>query len=151
LGNPLPRHRETVDISQSFSDHTKELIQAAAEKTIQLNRSEVDTEHLLYAISDSDVVVEIFKQFKIKPADVKAYIDENAPKGAKKITGEELTVSPRIKNVLNRAYEISRELGHGYIGPEHLLIALSEEEGLAGELLEKYGLNTQRRSGRNQD
>lgn len=141
MGYPLPRHREAVDVGEYFSEQTKELIQEAGKKAVDMNRTEVDTEHLLYAIADSDVVAEILRQFKLKPEDIKGYIDENAPKGTKELTGEvELTVSPRLKDTFEKAFRISQELGHGYIGPEHLLIALSGEEGLAGELLQKYGL-----------
>ncbi len=144
MGYPIPRHREAVDISQYFSDQTKELIQQSGEKAVELRRNEVDTEHLLFALADSDVVQEIFKQFKIKPQDVKEYIDANAPKGPedkKEKAGQiELSISPRLKNVFEFAFGASRELGHGYVGPEHLLIGLTQEEGLAGELLRKYGL-----------
>ncbi len=144
-GYPIPRHRESVDIGQYFSDATKEIIQQAGRKAVDLNRREVDTEHLLYAIADSDVAAEILRQFKIKPDDLKTYIDENAPREEKELEGPEieLTVSPRLKDTFEKAFYASRELGHGYIGPEHLLIALSEEEGLAGEVLRKYGLNPQ--------
>jgi ATP-dependent Clp protease ATP-binding subunit ClpC len=144
MGYPIPRHREAVDISQYFSDQTKELIQQSGEKAVELRRNEVDTEHLLFALADSDVVQEIFKQFKIKPQDVKEYIDANAPKGPeekKEKEGQiELGISPRLKNVFEFAFGASRDLGHGYVGPEHLLIGLTQEEGLAGELLRKYGL-----------
>lgn len=145
LGYPLPRQREAIDISQFLSDHTKELIQKAAQKALELNRQEVDTEHLLYALTDSDVITEILKQFTIKPEDIRDYIDENSPHGQQNLTPNEatLTISPRLKNVLEQSFTIARELGHGYIGPEHLLIALSDEEGLAGELLRRYGLNPQ--------
>lgn len=144
IGYPLPRHREAVDVDEYFSDATKELIQEAGKKAVDLNRTEVDTEHLLYAIADSDVVAEILRQFKINPEDLKQYIDENAPKGTKTLEGEiELTVSPRLKDSFEKAFRISQELGHSYVGPEHLLIALAGEEGLAGEVLEKYGLTSE--------
>ena len=84
LGQPIPRHREAVDISGYFSDQTKELIQEAGKKAVDFNRTEVDTEHLLSAIADSDVATEILRQFKLKPQDLKQYIEENAPKGDKK-------------------------------------------------------------------
>ncbi len=144
LGYPIPRHREAVDVSEYFSEQTKDFIQEAGKRAVDFNRTEVDTEHLLYAILDSDVVAEILKQFKIKPEDLKQYIEENAPKGKKELEGEiELSVSPRLKDTFEQAFRISQELGHSYIGPEHLLIALADEEGLAGEVLEKYGLTPQ--------
>jgi ATP-dependent Clp protease ATP-binding subunit ClpC len=147
LGYPLPRHREAVDIDQYLSAHTKELLQEAAQTALKFKRDEVDTEHLLYAISDSDVIKEIYKQFKVNPDDIRNYIDANTPKGAREVKeGEtpQLYISPRVKNVFELAFRASQELGHSYIGPEHLLVGLIEEEdGMAGDLLRKYGLSPQ--------
>jgi ATP-dependent Clp protease ATP-binding subunit ClpC len=144
LGSPLPREREATNIEEFISESTKEIIQEAAETAVKFGRREVDTEHLLYALADNDVVQEIFKQFKLKSEDIKNYIDANAPKGDQKTKDEEkveVTVSPRVKQVLEQAFASSRELGHSYIGPEHLLIGLlSEDEGMAGDILRKYGL-----------
>ena len=141
---PLPRHREAVDIDQYLSEHTKELIQQAAHVAVQFGRVEVDTEHLLYAILSSDVITEIFRQMGISPDDIKNYIKTNAPKSGrafKKGEKAELSISPRIKRVFELAFEAAQEMGHGYIGPEHLLVGLIEEEdGMAGDLLRKYGL-----------
>ena len=144
LGYPIPREREATNIEDFVSDHTKELIQRAAETAVSFGRREVDTEHLLYALLDSDVVVEILRQFKLKPEELRTYIDANAPKGDFKPEGEQVQigVSPRVKSVLEQAFDISRTMGHSYIGPEHLLVALvSEDEGLAGDVLRKYGLS----------
>lgn len=147
MGYPIPRDREATNLEQYLSEHAKEIIQQAAETTVKFGRREVDTEHLLYALADSDVTAEILKQFKLKQADLKGYIEANAPKGDEKEPEEgqvEVTVSPRVKAVLESAFQVARELGHGYIGPEHLLIALAEEdEGMASEVLRKYGLTPQ--------
>lgn len=147
MGYPLPRDREATNLEDFLSDHAKEIIQQAAETTVKFGRREVDTEHLLYALADSVVTAEVLKQFKLTKEDLKGYIEANAPKGSEKEPDEgqvEVTVSPRIKSVLENAFQTARELGHGYIGPEHLLIALAEEdEGMAGDVLRKYGLTSQ--------
>lgn len=147
MGYPLPRDTEATNLEDLLSDHAKEIIQHAAETTVKFGRREVDTEHLLYALADSDVTAEVLKQFKLTKEDLKGYIEANAPKGTEKKPDEgqvEVTVSPRIKSVLENAFQTARELGHGYIGPEHLLIALAEEdEGMAGDVLRKYGLTSQ--------
>src|SRR6218665_1552325 len=78
LGTPLPREREATNIEEFISESTKEIIQQAAETAVKFGRREVDTEHLLYALADSEVVQEIFKQFKLKSEDIKGYIDANA-------------------------------------------------------------------------
>lgn len=144
LGYPLPRHREAVDIDQYLSEHTKELVQEAAQAAVKFNRQEVDTEHLLYAIVGSDVVKEILKQYKIDPEEIKSYIETNAPKDEREASEGKninLGISPRIKNVFELAFQTAQELGHGYIGPEHLLSALlAEQDGMASDLLRKYGL-----------
>ena len=144
LGYPLPRDREATNIEEYVSDHTKEIVQQAAETALKFGRREVDTEHLLYALGDNEIIQEILKQFRLKSNDVKGYIDANAPKGKQEPrNGEtiEVTVSPRIKQVLENAFHDSRELGHSYVGPEHLLLGLlQEDEGMAGDLLRRYGL-----------
>ena len=73
LGIPLPRDRESTNIEEYISEHTKELIQQAAETAVKFGQREVDTEHLLYALTDSDVVQEILKQYKLKGDDIKTY------------------------------------------------------------------------------
>jgi ATP-dependent Clp protease ATP-binding subunit ClpC len=144
LGYPLPRDREAVNIEEYISEHTKEIIQEAAETAIKFGRHEVDTEHLLYALAGSDIVQEIFKQFKLNSDEIRNYIESHAPRdehAPKKDEAVEITVSPRVKQVLENAFHVSRELGHSYVGPEHLLIGLlQEDEGMAGELLRQYGL-----------
>lgn len=136
-----PQRQQVAGIETLLSDTTKDIIQKAGGIASDFGRKEVDTEHLLYALADNDVVAEILKQYKLKPDDIKGYIDQNAPKGESSDTIVEMGVSPRVKSILQGAYQVSRELGHSYIGPEHLFIALSAEpEGMAHDVLEKYGL-----------
>jgi ATP-dependent Clp protease ATP-binding subunit ClpC len=74
-------------------------------------------------------------------------LEQNAPRGKHKVAAGEtpqIGVSPRAKSALERALIASRELEHSYVGPEHILIGLVEEEdGFAGELLRKFGLTAQ--------
>ncbi len=144
LGYPIPRDREATGLEDMLSEHTKELVQQAAEVAVNIGRQTVDTEHLLYALLDSDVVAEILRTFKVKPDELKQYLDAHMPSGDFKpdnTVRAEVDVSPRVKAILELAFGIARSLGHGYIGPEHLLIALiQEDQGMAGEVLRKYGL-----------
>ncbi|TGS89711.1 Clp protease ClpC, partial [Mesorhizobium sp. M2D.F.Ca.ET.178.01.1.1] len=105
----------------------------------------VDTEHLLLALTESDVVRTILGQFKVSLDDLRRELDEAAPRGdTKPDESGEIGVTPRMKSALGHAFTASHELGHSYVGPEHLLIGLAEEEeGIAGELLRRYGLTPQ--------
>ena len=151
-GRPIPvragrsRGRPAASTDDRLSEHAKELLQQAARTATDFKRSEVDTEHLLHALTGSDVVWTVLDQFKISPDELRAQIERDAPRGERerKEDDAEIGVSPRLKDALGRAFAASRELGHSYVGPEHLLIGLAEEdEGMAGEMLRRYGLTPQ--------
>ena len=135
---PRPR-RTAVDISEWLSQPAREALSRSAEKAVERGSPHIDTEHLLLALLDTQVVQAIFRALKLSPEDVEQYIEHNAPKGEAEVKSPDL--SPRLKEVLVLAAEEAQRLGHSYIGPEHLLIGLvRESEGLAGDLLRKYGL-----------
>jgi ATP-dependent Clp protease ATP-binding subunit ClpC len=140
------RSREAVDLQSFLSEAASNRLQAAAEKAVELGKDDVDTEHLLLALADSDVVQEILREFKLSLDDLKKTVEQNAPRGTRKADPGpiQVGVSPRAKSALEHAFVASRELGHSYVGPEHILIGLVEEEdGFAGETLRKLGLSPQ--------
>lgn len=129
--------RQYVD---TFSEQAKAMLQKAAERTTKAGRREIDTEQLLYVLPDSDAVQAILKQFKVNPADLRAEIDRRATDepGGKVSDDDEVGVSPRVKSALNRAFTAAKEMGPSYVGPEHLLIGLSEvPDSYAGTLLKE--------------
>lgn len=141
--NQYASQQQSRGIMDVVSESAKDVIQKAGAVAHGFARQEVDTEHLLYALADNDVIGEILKQYKLKPADIKGYIEANAPKGDEKAVENqtEIDVSPRIKSVLTNAYQIAQALHHSYVGPEHLLIALAaEEDGMAHDVLAKFDL-----------
>ncbi|MCG8282867.1 Clp protease N-terminal domain-containing protein, partial [Escherichia coli] len=148
FGEPAPAgtgtaRRRGSGLASRISEQSEALLQEAARHAAEFGRAEVDTEHLLLALSDSDVVKTILGQFKIKVDDLKRQIESEAKRGEKPFEGE-VGVSPRVKDALSRAFVASNELGHSYVGPEHFLIGLAEEgEGLAANLLRRYGLTPQ--------
>ncbi|WP_026873947.1 ATP-dependent Clp protease ATP-binding subunit [Inquilinus limosus] len=143
-GPPRPEHAG-VDLQSHFSEQAKEMLQRAAERAVQFGKAEVDTEHLLHELSESEVVQTILHAFKISPEDLRSYIDQNALRGDARVGPRtEIGVSPRMKAALDQAFLISRQLGHSYVGPEHMLLGLAEvPESFAGNLLRKYGLTPQ--------
>ncbi|MDR3099649.1 MAG: AAA family ATPase [Paraburkholderia sp.] len=135
--------RESVDATEAFSEQTMTLLQNAAEKAHELHRTELDTEHVLYVLADTDVCATLLKELKLSPQDIRSYIDEHAKHGDAGADDEDtqMTVSPRLKKAFQYAFQASRDLGHSYVGPEHLLIGLAAvPDSLAGTLLKKYGV-----------
>ena len=133
-------------VEERLSEHAKDLLQQAARTAQDFGRREVDTEHLLHALAGSDVVRTVLDQIKVSADDLRAELEREALRGQAPEDRDEaeIAVSPRLKDALTHAVATSRELGHSYIGPEHLLIGLLEEdEGMAGEVLRRYGLTPQ--------
>ncbi|WP_044043007.1 ATP-dependent Clp protease ATP-binding subunit [Caballeronia insecticola] len=138
--------RESVDVTDAFSEQTMELLQRAAEKAHELQKTELDTEQVLYVLADTDVVQALFKELKLSPDDIKRYIDEHAQKGKADADApiDKMTISPRLKKAFQYAFQASRELGHSYVGPEHVLIGLAAvPDSIAGALLKKYGVTSE--------
>jgi ATP-dependent Clp protease ATP-binding subunit ClpC len=134
--------QRSVDLESVLSDQAREMLQGAAQKAVEYGQHHIDTEHVLHALLNGQVVERILKQFKISTDDLRGYIEHNAPRG-ERAEGDttDLSVTPRVKSALEHAFHASRDMGHSYIGPEHILIGLAEErEGMAGDILAKYGL-----------
>ena len=79
-GSGAPRRRGS-GLASRISEQSEALLQEAAKHAAEFGRSEVDTEHLLLALADSDVVKTILGQFKIKVDDLKRQIESEAKRG----------------------------------------------------------------------
>jgi ATP-dependent Clp protease ATP-binding subunit ClpC len=134
------RRVEQVDVTQLFSDATRDLLQRAAETAVEWGSLDLDTEHLLYAAMDDDVVAHVLQQVGADPEAVASQIEDEASKG--KPTGVSPSLSPDAKRAILAAYDEARELGASYIGPEHVLLAMArDDEGGASEILRRFGLS----------
>jgi len=134
--------QESVDISTYFSQRAKDIIQMAAEKAVDSGSRNIDTEHLLWAaVNSDDVVVRVLKELKVDNELLQDQLNEviGSDEG---ITHGTPGLTPRAKEVLQLAFYESQELGHHYIGGEHILLGLIEEgEGIAAQIFEKYGIS----------
>jgi ATP-dependent Clp protease ATP-binding subunit ClpC len=138
------RPREAVDLEDYLSEEARRLLVKAEEVARRFGRDEIDTEHVLYALTEDNTVKDILKRFHLTADELLAEIDRQSPKSQRKIEKAELDVSPRVKNVLELAFQAAQQLGVSYIGPEHLFIALVEEEdGLAGAILRQKKLTVE--------
>ncbi|MBN1916072.1 AAA family ATPase [Candidatus Dojkabacteria bacterium] len=133
--------QERIDITEMFSERTKESIQAAAYFALQKKNRNIDTEHLLYSLADKDEVLErIFKELDIDKASLRTLLEEQTGQG--EYEGSAFGLTPRAKRVIELAYQEAQELRHKYIGTEHIFLALIREgEGLASQILSKYAVS----------
>ncbi len=133
------RQVERVDVTQFFSDATRELLQRAAQTALEWGSLDLDSDHLLYAALGDDVVRHVLRQVDADPEAIAAQVEEEAERAQR--TDVAPSLSPDAKAALLAAYEESRELDSSYVGPEHVLLALArDEESQAGQLLQRFGL-----------
>src|SRR3954471_9924092 len=133
------RQVERVDVTQFFSDATRELLQRAAQTALAWGSLDLDSDHLLYAALGDDVVRHVLRQVDADPEAIAAQVEEEAERAQR--TDVAPSLSPDAKAALLAAYQESRELDSSYVGPEHVLLALArDEESQAGQLLQRFGL-----------
>jgi ATP-dependent Clp protease ATP-binding subunit ClpC len=140
------RQVERVDVTQFFSDATRSLLQRAARTALEWGSLDLDTDHLLYAALQDDVVRHVLQQVDADAEAIAAQVEEEAERGER--TDVAPSLSPDAKAALLAAYDESRELGASYVGPEHVLLALAADgETQAGRLLQRFGLSHTRLRG----
>ena len=136
------------DITKYFSERLKEVLSKSFQIAEQYEAPYVDTEHILYALLEDEVATKILEELKIDTTALKQLVEKNLG-GQDIFTGfsfpGETDVSPRVKQALYYAYQISRQMGHNYVGTEHLLLGLLYEgEGVAAQILRYQNLNVQK-------
>ena len=140
------RQVERVDVTQFFSDATRDLLQRAARTAVEWGSLDLDSDHLLHAALEDDVVRHVLQQLDADPDAIAAEVEDEAEKA--KPTEVSPSLTPDAKAALLAAYEESRELGASYVGPEHVLLALArDDESQAGQLLQRFGISHTRLRG----
>jgi ATP-dependent Clp protease ATP-binding subunit ClpC len=131
---------EQVDVTEFFSDASRELLQRAARHAIESGSLDLDSEHLLWAAMEDDLVKHVIRQADGDPQAIADQIEEEAEQGER--TDVAPSLSPEAKAAVLAAYDEMRELNSSYLGPEHILLALArDEEAEAGRVLARFGLS----------
>jgi ATP-dependent Clp protease ATP-binding subunit ClpC len=144
FGGAAPQSRSAwqVDIGTRLSERGRELMARARIIASSDGSEHVDTRHLLAAAVEHDSTRRLLIEAGADPDRIKARLDIG---GQGRPRTEPTTLTPAAKRALLDAYQMSRAEGSTYIGPEHLLRALSTDaQSAAGQALSESGL----RSGR---
>src|SRR3954471_134348 len=126
--------RQRVDITQFLSEDARELVNAAARRAAEVGSPDLDTDHLLWAMTEEEATRQLISRAGADPAQLRAELDGVPRRGEAR--GETPALTPAAKRTLLDAHQISRALGSTYIGPEHLVFALAvNPESAAGRAL----------------
>jgi len=132
-----------------FTDRAQKALLFAQEEAVRLNHNFIGTEHILLGLLKlgNGVAIEALGELGYSIDDVREEVEtlikSSSEKNAqgKKTEPGNLVHTPRAKHVFELAFRIARELGHSYVGTEHLLLALLQEgNGIAAKALIDMGI-----------
>ncbi|MFB7378734.1 ATP-dependent Clp protease ATP-binding subunit [Kitasatospora purpeofusca] len=120
---------QRVPIGRLLSESAQELLAAAARRAAEGGGSDLDTGHLMWAATRVDPSRRMLERAGVDPDRLAGDLDKALPSGAQ-VSGEEGRpgLTPAAKRALLAAHARSQAAGASYIGPEHILGALLEEE-----------------------
>lgn len=119
----------------------------AAEEAKGLNHNYIGTEHLLLGLlrEGEGIAFQVLTQVGVELAQVRSQIEEIIGRGDEPVSGE-LEYTPRTRRTLALAMEEARNLGHHYLGTEHLLLGIiNEGNGVGASILESLGVTARAR------
>jgi ATP-dependent Clp protease ATP-binding subunit ClpC len=144
-GEPGDPRRLTyqVDIARLMSAPTKAMIAAAAEFVATRGGIDLGAEHLLWASTRISLLAELLRVAGADPDELARQVHELTPGGP--VAENMPSLTPAAKRALLDAHHVAQALGSEFIGPDHVLLALStNEESPAGQLLRTYGVTPER-------
>jgi ATP-dependent Clp protease ATP-binding subunit ClpA len=131
---------------ERFTDRARRVVVLAQEEARMLNHNYIGTEHILLGLAHEGegVAAKALEALDIHLEAVRQQVEEIIGKGQHAPSGH-IPFTPRAKKVLELSLRESLQLGHDYIGTEHILLGLIREgEGVAAHVLVRLGADLNR-------
>merc|ERR1711906_20928 len=128
---------------ERFTEKAIKVIMLAQEEARRLGHNFVGTEQILLGLigEGTGIAVKVLKSMGVNLKDARVEVEKIIGRGSG-FVAVEIPFTPRAKKVLELSLEEARQLGHNYIGTEHLLLGLIREgEGVAARVLENLALD----------
>jgi ATP-dependent Clp protease ATP-binding subunit ClpC len=126
---------------ERFTDRARRVVVLAQEEARMLNHNYIGTEHILLGLihEGEGVAAKALESLGISLEAVRSQVEEIIGQGQQAPSGH-IPFTPRAKKVLELSLREALQLGHNYIGTEHILLGLIREgEGVAAQVLVKLG------------
>ena len=131
---------------ERFTDRARRVVVLAQEEARMLNHSYIGTEHILLGLihEGEGVAAKALESMDISLGAVREKVQEDIGQGQQNPPGH-IPFTPRAKKVLELSLREALQLGHNYIGTEHILLGLIREgEGVAAQVLVQLGADLNR-------
>src|SRR5215467_4394646 len=134
------------EMFERFTDRARRVVVLAQEEARMLNHNYIGTEHILLGLihEGEGVAAKALESLGISLEAVRNQVEEIIGQGGSSPSGH-IPFTPRAKKVLELSLREALQLGHNYIGTEHILLGLIREgEGVAAQVLVKLGADLSR-------
>ncbi|MCK8115673.1 ATP-dependent Clp protease ATP-binding subunit [Anaerosoma tenue] len=131
---------------ERFTEKARRVVVYAQEEAKKLNQNYIGTEHLLLGLirEEDGIAAKALESLDISLEDVRDQVEELIGHGTYMPTGH-IPFTPRAKKVLELSLREALQLGHNYIGTEHILLGLIREgEGVAAQVLLNLGADLEK-------
>src|SRR6187455_2818298 len=135
-----------MSMFERFTDRARRVVVLAQEEARMLSHNYIGTEHILLGLihEGEGVAAKALESLDISLEAVRAQVEEIIGQGQQAPSGH-IPFTPRAKKVLELSLREALQLGHSYIGTEHILLGLIREgEGVAAQVLQKLGADLNR-------
>ena len=131
---------------QRFTDRARRVVVLAQHEARTLDHASIGTEHILLGLIDEGqgVATTALTSMGISLEDMRQAVQDTIGRGAQPPESGHIPFTPQAKKVLELSLRESMQLGHEYIGTEHILLALIREGGGAAQLLAEAGVDLDR-------
>lgn len=126
-----------------FTERAQQVLVLAQDEARRLNHNFIGTEHLLLGLvkEGAGIAARVLTNAGIDLNRLRQEVEKIIPKGEKSLS-QSISYTPRAKRVVELSIEESQNLGHNYVGTEHLLLGLLREgEGIAAQVLANIGID----------
>jgi ATP-dependent Clp protease ATP-binding subunit ClpA len=131
---------------ERFTDRARQVVVLAQEEARMLNHNYIGTEHILLGLihEGHGVAAQVLESLGITEDTVRQQVEQIIGRGQQAPSGH-IPFTPRAKKVLKLSLREALQLGHSYIGTEHILLGLIREgEGVAAQVLVRLGADLTR-------
>ena len=126
---------------ERFTQRARRVLSLAHQEAEKMHQEAISTEHLLVGLTQEEggVAGRVLRDLGLDQDRIREMIERLGGKGESE--SKRLDLTPGVQQVLEMAIEEARQMGHHYIGTEHILLALvRSDQGLSGDVLKKLGV-----------
>jgi ATP-dependent Clp protease ATP-binding subunit ClpC len=135
-----------VQLFERFTDTARRVVVYAKEEALLLDHDHIGTEHLLLGLlrDDTETAVQVLTSLGASLTSARTQVEETVGRGRQAPAGD-MPFTPSAKKVLEFSLREALQLGHNYIGSEHILLGLIREGGDRGiEVLKRLDVEPEK-------